>query len=51
MPASGTSGVATAEHLVARQGHLHTYRSVDDVWTFVVKNPTFKLEAPGGGNV
>jgi len=32
------------------KGHLHTYRSVDDVWTFVVKKPTFKLESPSGGN-
>jgi transcription initiation factor TFIIA small subunit len=26
------------------QGHLHTYRLCDDVWTFIVKNPTFKME-------
>ncbi len=27
------------------QGHLHTYRLCDDVWTFIVKNPTFKMES------
>ncbi|KAJ3545886.1 hypothetical protein NMY22_g2266 [Coprinellus aureogranulatus] len=26
------------------QGHLHTYRLCDDVWTFIVKNPSFKME-------
>jgi transcription initiation factor TFIIA small subunit len=28
------------------QGHLSMYRSCDDVWTFVVKNPQFKMEGP-----
>jgi hypothetical protein len=28
-----------------RQGHLHTYRLCDDVWTFIVKNPSFKMES------
>ncbi len=28
----------------ARQGHLHTYRLCDDVWTFIVKEPSFKME-------
>jgi transcription initiation factor TFIIA small subunit len=27
------------------QGHLHTYRLCDDVWTFIVKNPSFKMES------
>jgi len=27
------------------KGHLHTYRFCDDVWTFVVKNPSFKMES------
>ena len=27
------------------QGHLHTYRLCDDVWTFIVKNPNFKMES------
>lgn len=27
------------------KGHLHTYRLCDDVWTFIVKNPSFKMEA------
>ena len=26
------------------QGHLHNYRLCDDVWTFIVTNPTFKME-------
>jgi hypothetical protein len=29
------------------QGHLATYRLCDDVWTFVVKNPQFKMEGTG----
>src|SRR5438445_43563 len=27
------------------KGHLHTYRLCDDVWTFIVKNPLFKMES------
>ena len=27
------------------QGHLKTYRLCDDVWTFIVKNPAFKMES------
>ena len=27
------------------QGHLHTYRLCDDVWTFIVKNAHFKMES------
>ena len=27
------------------QGHLHTYRLCDDVWTFIVKNAQFKMES------
>ncbi|KII84616.1 hypothetical protein PLICRDRAFT_45996 [Plicaturopsis crispa FD-325 SS-3] len=26
------------------KGHLKTYRLCDDVWTFIVKNPSFKME-------
>ena len=26
------------------KGHLHTYRLCDDVWTFIVKSPMFKME-------
>ncbi|KZO98667.1 transcription initiation factor IIA gamma subunit [Calocera viscosa TUFC12733] len=26
------------------KGHLSTYRLCDDVWTFFVKNPSFKIE-------
>ena len=27
-----------------RQGHLDTYRFCDDVWTFIVKETTLKLD-------
>jgi len=27
------------------KGHLKTYRLCDDVWTFIVKNPSFKMES------
>lgn len=27
------------------QGHLHTYRLCDDVWTFIVKDASFKMES------
>jgi len=27
------------------KGHLKTYRLCDDVWTFIVKNPQFKMES------
>lgn len=30
-----------------KQGHLSMYRSCDDVWTFVVKDPQFKMEGTG----
>ncbi|KAJ1966074.1 Transcription initiation factor IIA subunit 2 [Dipsacomyces acuminosporus] len=26
------------------KGNLRTYRFCDDVWTFIIKNPTFKFE-------
>jgi transcription initiation factor TFIIA small subunit len=26
------------------QGHLDTYRFCDDVWTFIIKDITFKLD-------
>ncbi|KAK4686654.1 transcription initiation factor TFIIA small subunit, partial [Tremellales sp. Uapishka_1] len=29
------------------KGHLDTYRLCDDVWTFVVKDPQFKMEGTG----
>jgi len=29
----------------ALKGHLHTYRLCDDVWTFIVKNASFKMES------
>ncbi|GFZ47713.1 Transcription initiation factor IIA subunit 2 [Saitozyma sp. JCM 24511] len=29
------------------KGHLATYRLCDDVWTFVVKDPQFKMEGTG----
>jgi len=27
------------------KGHLKTYRLCDDVWTFIVKNASFKMES------
>ncbi|KAJ3282144.1 Transcription initiation factor IIA small chain (TFIIA 13.5 kDa subunit) [Borealophlyctis nickersoniae] len=27
------------------KGHLHVYRFCDDVWTFIVENPTFRFDA------
>lgn len=30
--------------LAVFQGHLKTYRLCDDVWTFIVKSPSFKME-------
>ncbi|ODN85264.1 transcription initiation factor IIA subunit 2 [Cryptococcus wingfieldii CBS 7118] len=32
------------------KGHLSTYRLCDDVWTFVVKEPQFKMEGIGAGS-
>ncbi|WRT64780.1 transcription initiation factor IIA subunit 2 [Kwoniella shivajii] len=32
------------------KGHLATYRLCDDVWTFVVKDPQFKMEGTGAGS-
>ncbi|GAA5995633.1 transcription initiation factor IIA subunit gamma [Rhodotorula paludigena] len=26
------------------KAHLSTYRHIDEVWTFILQNPTFKLE-------
>ena len=45
-----SQGLSWHYHSAARpslrriQGHLHTYRLCDDVWTFIVKNPSFKME-------
>lgn len=27
------------------KGHLRTYRLCDDVWTFIIKDPVFKMES------
>ncbi|KAI0000622.1 transcription initiation factor IIA gamma subunit [Russula compacta] len=37
--------VKTKTTLKACCGHLHTYRLCDDVWTFLVKNASFKMES------
>ncbi|TFK41806.1 transcription initiation factor IIA gamma subunit [Crucibulum laeve] len=29
---------------VTLKGHLRNYRNCDDVWTFFVRNPAFKME-------
>ena len=28
----------------AKQGHLHTYRFCDNVWTFILENASFKTD-------
>lgn len=33
------------KHKARVKGHLHTYRYFDDVWTFIVTNPQFKMES------
>ncbi|CAG8806622.1 15556_t:CDS:2, partial [Racocetra fulgida] len=33
-----------AMKVLLQAGHLHTYRFCDEVWTFIIKNPNFKLE-------
>jgi transcription initiation factor TFIIA small subunit len=30
--------------VVGEQGHLDTYRFCDEVWTFLIKDVTFKLD-------
>lgn len=35
--------------LSVTQGHLSTYGLLDNMWTFVVKDPQFKMEGIGGG--
>lgn len=30
--------------LTERKGHLDTYRFCDEVWTFLIKDVTFKME-------
>jgi transcription initiation factor TFIIA small subunit len=37
--------IITPTALLILQGHLRTYRLCDDVWTFIIKNPTFKMES------
>ncbi|WWD21495.1 transcription initiation factor IIA subunit 2 [Kwoniella shandongensis] len=37
------------KHKTTVKGHLSTYRLCDDVWTFVVKDPQFKMEGIGSG--
>ncbi|WOO84991.1 Transcription initiation factor IIA subunit 2 [Vanrija pseudolonga] len=32
------------------KGHLSTYRLCDDVWTFVVKDPQFRMEGTGSSS-
>lgn len=36
--------IQTGGTLMRGKGHLHTYRLCDDVWTFIIKKPTFKME-------
>ena len=37
--------ISDAACLYNNKGHLHTYRLCDDVWTFIVKNASFKMES------
>jgi transcription initiation factor TFIIA small subunit len=30
--------------LCSKQGHLHTYRFCDNVWTFILENASFKTD-------
>jgi len=30
---------------MAQKGHLDTYRFCDEVWTFLIKDVTFKMES------
>jgi len=37
--------VKQVKNKTSLKGHLRTYRLCDDVWTFIVKNPQFKMES------
>ncbi len=37
-------GSARMMKLIRVQGHLDTYRFCDEVWTFLIKDVTFKME-------
>ncbi|KAJ3710485.1 transcription initiation factor IIA gamma subunit [Lentinula raphanica] len=37
--------VKLVKNKTALRGHLHTYRLCDDVWTFILKNASFKLDS------
>lgn len=44
------ASIASALHSKVRskatmKGHLHVYRFCDDVWTFVVDNPSFRFDS------
>lgn len=32
------------------KGGLRTYRHLDDVWTFILRNPTMKIETNSSGS-
>ncbi|KAG8927717.1 Transcription initiation factor IIA small chain (TFIIA 13.5 kDa subunit) [Tulasnella sp. 419] len=36
--------VKTVKTKTQLKGHLHTYRLCDEVWTFIIKDATFKME-------
>jgi len=36
--------MANADYLGDTQGSLDTYRFCDEVWTFLIKNVTFKMD-------
>lgn len=37
-------GTSLRNLFLAQQGHLHTYRFCDNVWTFILENASFKTE-------
>ena len=42
---NGTNGLAASQMLCCgKQGHLHTYRFCDNVWTFILENASFKTD-------
>lgn len=38
----------TSDLFCCSQGHLDTYRFCDDVWTFLIKDVSFKLDNQAG---
>lgn len=45
--AAGQTRLPAAVQMTDAQGHLSTYNLCNDVWTFVVKDPQFRMEGTG----